>query len=119
MDSRLVMIMLVLTCCFLAGASIAKANEPTGQTNGYFGVDANDAEAVAQKQKELAEENAKKLFGDVDLDEHLIFDIPDEKSIANKLSEVGERFKNVIQKLADLFPSTTEAPTNPNANTNQ
>lgn len=36
----------------------------------YFGVDANDEEAVKQRQEELARENFKKLFGeDADVDD--------------------------------------------------
>lgn len=69
----------------------------------YFGVDANDDEAVRQKQRELGEENWNKLFPGLDINS-INFE-PDmdltPESIKVKVDEVRHKLHDMVDKAVD------------------
>lgn len=82
-----------LVICLRGGAR--DEDKDSGSKVGtYFGVDANDAEAVKQKQREIADEKFKLMFGEdafAELDRQVAEDVP----------ESSDHCKNVLQWLAD------------------
>lgn len=82
----------------------------------YFGVDANDAEAVKQKQDELNEEKWQLLFGDLDADQ-LDFTPEFEKNPVKGVKESLKGFKEllhgILNKILRKKPSPTTTETTP------
>lgn len=89
----------------------SKINTPTTSTTPrtYFGVDADDEEAVRQKQKELAEESLTRIFGkDFDI-EDFNFSVPDE--IEHKKNEIHESLQKAWKWFVDKIPKKRDSHT--------
>lgn len=94
---------------------IYKFKEPSTIPSTYFGLDANDEEAVRQKQRELSEEKFKELFGE---DVHLELD-RQEREHEHKHKEDGRNpsIKDAFKWIYGLFkrgdkpPASTSQPT--------
>lgn len=66
----------------------------------YFGVDANDKEAVREKQREMSHENFKKIFGDeVDPDDLDFSDLGQEESKGKVHERLRDALKWVFNKV--------------------
>ena len=113
MDSKCALVLVGLVCLIASINMAPLEDESLDATtvafkNPYFGVDGDDAEAVAKKQKELGDQKAKELFGpDVNLDN---IDFQDWRTLEDhplvqKLTQHLNKLKENFKKLADLFPS--------------
>lgn len=77
---------------------IQVSSTPTPAPNMYMGVDANDQQAVRDKQDELNHEKWQQLFGDSSIDD-LNF-TPDLDS--DTMRDMGNKLKSLLQQVINL-----------------
>lgn len=99
------LVVLAGLCALLAVASGAHLGNSTTETSvagapvtSYFGVDANDIDAVRKKQSELAQEQWNSLFPGIE-PEHVIFNFEDPKT--NWFQRGLETARHAINSLID------------------
>lgn len=104
-------LVILVLCCLVIGlasaatgaydgpSTAAAADEDTFTSTAatYFGVDANDEEAVRKKQQELAEENWKNLFGPTADPNEIDFS----GQLEDKSQEVRERLQKALKWIFD------------------
>lgn len=104
----------------LAVAFVAADDDESTTQKTFFGVNANDAEAMRQKHAELSEENAQKLFGK----EHQLDQIdftPDFKNgLGEHIKAAHEKFSDFIKKmLGAFFPNKSNQESNEGQSSNR
>lgn len=106
-------IVVLALLCALAGLCYGASIEsiPTStSSNTYFGVDANDLDAVREKQRELADEQWRRMFPDTDIDDiNFVSD-----KVVDGLEVVRSAVNALIDKIERALPrNTTDSPTTP------
>lgn len=113
MKSIVLLSMAVILTISLMNTVMATENKSgsTTASNTYMGVDADDAEAVKNKQDELNHEKWQQLFGDVDINDVEFTPDLDMGSVR----ELGGKLRDLLAEAIKLFvtkkpTSTTETP---------
>lgn len=98
----IVLVVAIAVALQVAQAAPRDRSETTPAPKTYFGVDANDAEAVKEVQDEMNKEKFEQLFGDTDIEE-MDFTPGDDHAAFKKL---GWFLANML----DIFRTGTTTP---------